>query len=168
MGTVAGDTFTCFRRHENAGATTSGSSKLGLGRDLDDAVLAATNKSIAQDQGLVNIVTLSFKCSNLPNLDTFTRTDGMVVLYQKVGNVWKELGKTEVIMDNLDPEWVKSFEVNYHFEKREYYKVVVYDIDDFNNLNNYAGHDLVGECEFAIHEIVTAANQTLERPLDCD
>jgi hypothetical protein len=51
-----------------------------MGRDLDDAVLAATNRSIAANQGLVNIVALSFQCADLPNLDTFTRTDGMAVL----------------------------------------------------------------------------------------
>ena len=83
-------------------------------------------------------------------------------------NVWREIGKTEVIMDNLDPKWVKNFEVPYHFEKREYYRAVVYDIDDFNNLNNYEGHDLVGSVEFAIHEPVTAACHTLEKRLECD
>ena len=168
MGASIGDTFTCFRKHENAGAVQSGTGRLGMGRDLDDAVLAATNRSIAANQGLVNIVALSFQCENLPNLDTFTRTDGMVILYKKEGNMWKEVGKTEVIMDNLNPKWVKNFEVAYHFEKREYYKVVVYDIDDFNNLNNVAGHDLVGSIEFAIHEVVTSANQTLEKHLECD
>ena len=154
--TAMGDNLTCFRKHENQGAVSSGASKMGQGKDLDDAVLAACNKSIAAGNGLVNIVSLSFACENLPNLDTFTRTDGMIVLYAKTGNVWNKLGQSEVIMDNLAPAWVKSFEVQYHFEKREYYKVVVYDIDDFNNLGNYAGHDLVGEVEFALHEVVTA------------
>ena len=42
-----GDTFTCMRRHENAQAVQSSSNqKFGVGRDLDDAVLAATNKNI--------------------------------------------------------------------------------------------------------------------------
>jgi len=169
MGAAIGDTFTCFRKHENAGAVSSGASKMGMGRDLDDAVLAATNRVMNQGQaGLVNIVSLSFQCNNLPNLDTFTRTDGMVVLFKKEGNVWREVGKTEVVMDNLDPKWVKNFEVPYHFEKREYYRAVVYDIDDFNNLNNYEGHDLVGSIEFAIHEPVTAPNHTLEKRLECD
>lgn len=85
MGATVGDTFTCFRKHENAGSVQSGTGKLGMGRDLDDAVLAATNRSIAQNQGLVNIVALSFQCNNLPNLDTFTRTDGMCVLFKKEG-----------------------------------------------------------------------------------
>lgn len=79
----AGDVCTCMRKHENAGAVSS-MQKFGVGQDLDDAVLAATNKNISED-GLVNIVTLSFACENLPNLDTFTRTDCMIILYQQRG-----------------------------------------------------------------------------------
>jgi len=56
---------------------------MGVGRDLDDAVLAATNKNIANEGGLVNLVSLSFAGENFPNLDTFTRTDGMCVLFKK-------------------------------------------------------------------------------------
>jgi hypothetical protein len=59
-------------------------------------------------------------------------------------------------------------EVQYFFEKREYFKVVIYDVDDEKNINNYAGHDLVGSVEFGIHEIVTAPNQTLEKTIECD
>ena len=82
MGTALGDNFTCFRKHENAEAVQSGASRLGMGRDLDDAVLAAQNRVMnANAQGLVNMVSLSFSGSDFPNLDTFTRTDGMVVLY---------------------------------------------------------------------------------------
>ena len=58
--------------------------------------------------------------------------------------------------------------MQYHFEKREYYKVVVYDIDDFNNLENFGGHDKVGEYEFALHEVVTARDQTIHRNVECE
>ena len=50
-------------------------------------------------------------------MDTFTRTDGIVVLYEKRGSMWQMLGMTEAIMDNLDPEWVKDFTVPYKFEE---------------------------------------------------
>lgn len=69
-------------------------------------------------------------------------------------------------MDNLNPAWVKSFDVQYHFEKRENFKVEVYDVDDMNNLNNFAGHDFVGAVEFSVHEVVTCRDQTLERQLE--
>ena len=44
--TKAGDVVTVGRKHENAGAISSSSKKFGIGQDLDDAVLAATNQSI--------------------------------------------------------------------------------------------------------------------------
>ena len=71
-------------------------------------------------------------------------------------------------MDNLNPTWVKSFDVQYHFEKREQFKAEVYDVDDTNNVKNLAGHDFVGAIEFSVHEVVTCRDQTLERPLDND
>ena len=74
--------MTCMRSHQNVGAVSAGG-QAGTGRDLDDAVLAAVNQSISANQsGLVNTITLSFACENLPNLDTFTRTDGLVALYR--------------------------------------------------------------------------------------
>ena len=153
--TAIGDNMSCFRTHQNQGAVQSGSS-MSVGRDLDDAVLAAVNQNINSAQsGLVQTIQLSFRCENLPNLDTFTRTDGMLVFYKQVGTQWQKLGMTEVIMDNLSPTWVKSFDVQYHFERREQYKVEVYDVDDENNLNNFAGHDFVGSLEFSVHEVVT-------------
>lgn len=69
----------------------------------------------------------------------------MVVLYEKKGTMWEQLGMTEVIMDSLDPEWVKCFDVPYKFEEQQLFKVVVYDIDDFDNIHNFRNHDLVGE-----------------------
>jgi hypothetical protein len=103
-----------------------------MGRDIDDAVLASTNQSISSNiTGLVSVMTLSFSCENIPNLDTFTRSDGMAIVYQKNGNEWHKIGNTEVIHDCLDPKWVRSFDVQYHFEKKDFFKVVVYDIDDF-------------------------------------
>jgi hypothetical protein len=51
-------------------------------------------------------------------MDTFTRTDGMAVLYEKRGRLWSLIGMTEIIMDNLDPEWVQCFDVRYSFEEQ--------------------------------------------------
>ena len=73
---------------------------------------------------------------------------------------------TEVIMDNLNPQWVKQMDVQYNFEVREVYKVEIFDVDDFNNLNNFASHDFVGGVEFTLHEVVTQRDQTLVRQLE--
>lgn len=76
--------MSCFRSHQNATAVQS---TIPAGRDIDDAVLAAVNKNM-EAQGLVNTVRLSIQCKNLPNLDTFTRTDGMCVLFKQVNGQW--------------------------------------------------------------------------------
>ena len=58
-------------------------------------------------------------------------------------------------MDNLSPSWVKSFDVQYNFEKRENYRVDIYDVDDTANVQNLSGHDYIGYLEFSVHEVVT-------------
>ena len=79
--------------------------------------------------------------------------------------MWQQLGMTEVIMDNLSPEWVKCFDVPYKFEEQQSFKVDVYDVDDFTNLKNFASHDHVGGLEFTLHEVVTAKDQILIKPI---
>lgn len=81
--TAIGDALSCFREHQNANSMARGVA-IGSGKDIDDAVLAATQNLINQ-QGLVQTLRLTFRCKNLPNLDTFTRTDGVVFLYEKRG-----------------------------------------------------------------------------------
>jgi hypothetical protein len=145
-GTSLGDSMSCFRAHQNEAAVQNG---ISSGRDLDDAVLAAVNRQIdAGASGLVQTVRLSIACKNLPNLDTFTRTDGMAVLSKQNGKSWQKLGMTEVIDDNLNPQWVKQFDVQYNFEVPENYKIDVYDIDDKTALNAFDRHDYVGSLEF--------------------
>ncbi len=155
--TAIGDTFSCLRDHQNPNSIARGIAA-GSGKDIDDAVIAAT-QNLINAQNLVQILRLTFRCKNLPNLDTFTRTDGVLFLYEKKGRSWNLIGHTEIIMDSLNPEWVKSFDLNYKFEEQQFFKAVVYDVDDFQNIFNFEKHDFIGEVEFNLHEIVTAKDQ---------
>lgn len=38
-------------------------------------------------------------------------------------------------------------------------------MDDFTDPNNLEAHDFIGEYEFLLHEVVTARNQQLKKPL---
>lgn len=75
------------------------------------------------------------------------------------------MGQTEVIHDNLNPQWVTKIAAEYHFEQQEKFKVEVYDVDDDNQINNLSAHDFIGRLEFELHEIVTAPNQKLTKNL---
>lgn len=46
--------------------------------------------------------------------------------------------------------------VDYYFESNDKYLIKVLDIDDEKNLSDTGNHDLLGELEFTLHEVVTA------------
>lgn len=143
------------------GAVRTGT-KMGTGSDLDAAVLAACNIGAS---GLVQRLQLAFSCEELINMDTFSKSDPFCILFRQTGNMWQKIGQTEVINDNLNPQWVTKITVDFHFEQQERFKVQVFDCDDDKNLQNLAAHDFIGELEFTLHEIVTTINQQMTKPL---
>lgn len=72
-------------------------------------------------------------------MDTTSESDPFVVMYKKVKQIWVKIGQTEVIHDNLNPEFVKKIPVDYHFEEQEKFKVEVYDSDDGHDVKDLAG-----------------------------
>lgn len=77
-------------------------------------------------------------------MDAFSLTDPMVVAYYEKEYVllilfsekWINIGRTEIIPESLNPKFVKTFIVNYVFEKKQKLKFEVYDIDDFDAIDN--------------------------------
>jgi len=70
-------------------------------------------------------------------MDKATKTDSFVVLW-KVGKQGTKqmLGKTEMIPDNLNPEFVKTIEVDFFFEEQHLFLLEVYDCDDATTMND--------------------------------
>lgn len=108
---------------------------------------------------------ITLKAEKLPNLDTFSKTDGMAVLFEKKNEQWQLVGMTEVISDCLDPEWVTPFQVEYRFEEMQQFKVTIYNMDDPNDIKGWASKQIVGESYFHLHEVVTAENQFITKSL---
>lgn len=53
---------------------------------------------------------LSISCQNLLNLDTFSKSDPMVVVYQfSSDGTRNEIGRTEYIKDTLNPKFIQKF-----------------------------------------------------------
>ena len=69
--------------------------------------------------GFGSQVELSVSCSELVNMDAFSLSDPLVVVYSKTGAAWEELGRTEMIKDNLNPHFVRSFKTEYRFEEMQ-------------------------------------------------
>uniref|UniRef100_A0AAY4DLG0 C2 domain-containing protein n=1 Tax=Denticeps clupeoides TaxID=299321 RepID=A0AAY4DLG0_9TELE len=66
-------------------------------------------------------VEITVSCRNLLDRDTFSKSDPICVLYtQGVGNrEWREYGRTEVIDNTLNPDFVTKFILDYFFEERQ-------------------------------------------------
>ena len=89
-------------------------------------------------------MSIGFKCSELPNVDTTSQSDPFIVFYKQINGQWSKIGNTEIIYDDLNPEFVKKIQVDHIFEMQEYYKVEVYDADDANAIQDLGSQDFIG------------------------
>ncbi|XP_022609764.1 copine-3-like isoform X1 [Seriola dumerili] len=110
----------------------------------------------------VTKVALSISCENLLDMDTFSKSDPLCVLFMNSsGSQWCEIGRTEKIKNCLNPSFSKTFVIDYYFEMVQKLKFEVYDIDSDNcSLQN---SDFLGELECTLGQIVSS--RKLTRPL---
>lgn len=81
---------------------------------------------------------------------------------------WTRVGVTETIKNQLDPQWVASFEVPYFFERTQWLLVKVYDRDaKADQYEDLSVHDFIGEAALRVPELVRANGQAVEVPLLC-
>jgi hypothetical protein len=99
-------------------------------------------------------IEISISCRNLINLDVLSKSDPMCVMYTLdiKSQKYIEYGRTETIMDNLNPEFAKKFVIDYFFEESQKLKFEVYDIDSASR--NLSQHDFIGSVELTLGEIV--------------
>uniref|UniRef100_A0A8C5VVQ9 Copine-8 n=1 Tax=Microcebus murinus TaxID=30608 RepID=A0A8C5VVQ9_MICMU len=112
---------------------------------------------------LVLFLTLPYV--NLLDRDTFSKSDPICVLYvQGVGNKeWREFGRTEVIDNTLNPDFVRKFILDYFFEERENLRFDLYDVD--SKSPNLSKHDFLGQVFCTLGEIVGSQGSRLEKPI---
>ncbi|WAR26495.1 CPNE8-like protein [Mya arenaria] len=109
-------------------------------------------------------VEISVKCRGLRDLDTFSKSDPMCVMFTKdvKSGQFYEYGRTETIQDNLNPDFVKKFVINYFFEESQKLKFELYDVD--SKSAKLSDHDFLGRMECTLGEVV-AAGGDFQRPL---
>ncbi|XP_046841250.1 copine-9-like [Xenia sp. Carnegie-2017] len=111
-------------------------------------------------------VEISVKCKNLADMDLFSKSDPVVVLFVKSvdGREWREFGRTEVIMNTLNPVFVKKFIMNYFFEEIQELRFHVYDVD--SNSPRLSDHDFIGRLDITLGSIIGEHGGRLEAKLE--
>lgn len=117
-------------------------------------------------RGLYTPLELSFSASKLRNMDALSKSDPMLVVYTKMDGRLEEIGRTEVILNSLEPSWITKAAINYQFEIVQPLVFKIYDIDTrYHNtpvkMLNLAQQDFLGEACCNLSEIVTKFNHSL-------
>ena len=68
---------------------------------------------------LSNVISLWISCSNLPNVDYGSLTDGFIVIFENTSQGKKEIGRTEIVANSLNPEFIKEIQMRFYFEKTQ-------------------------------------------------
>ena len=137
---------------------------------------------------LATKVELTISCENLLDMDVFSKSDPLCVLYINTsGSHWYEVcirlwievsrwtagvlvglnlvsdmtfalradfpqyGRTEMILNCLNPKFAKKFVIDYFFEMVQRLKFEVYDID--NNTYDLSDDDFLGEFECSLGQV---------------
>jgi len=112
-------------------------------------------------------IEISVRCSNLADRDLTSKSDPTCILLvpksaQK--NDWAEYGRTEKILDSLDPHWQTKFVIDYRFEERQMLRFAIYDIDS-DRLNKLSDHDSLGHLDCSLGEVVAAQSKGFSKKL---
>jgi len=99
-------------------------------------------------------VELFISCRKLKNMDYFSLTDPQVKLFIEKNGQFIFFDKTEMISDNLNPNFTKSFILDYYFEVKQKLKFEIIDIDGPNQ------SEFVGEVHTTLGEIIGSKNNT--------
>ncbi|KAA3454363.1 protein BONZAI 1-like isoform X1 [Gossypium australe] len=80
--------------------------------------------------GILSQIELSFSATNLRDRDVFSKSDPMLVVYikERDGAVI-EVFRTEVVLNSLNPTWIKKYTIAYHFEVVQTLLFHVFDVD---------------------------------------
>uniref|UniRef100_A0AAY4CNC4 C2 domain-containing protein n=1 Tax=Denticeps clupeoides TaxID=299321 RepID=A0AAY4CNC4_9TELE len=109
-------------------------------------------------------VEMTVSCRNLLDRDTFSKSDPS----KRVQNVsslvlfW-QFGRTEVIDNTLNPDFVRKFILDYFFEERQNLRFDLYDVD--SKSSNLSKHDFLGQSFCTLGEVVGSLGSRLEKPL---
>uniref|UniRef100_A0A674N968 Copine Va n=1 Tax=Takifugu rubripes TaxID=31033 RepID=A0A674N968_TAKRU len=76
---------------------------------------------------------------------------------------WREFGRTEVIDNTLNPDFVRKFILDYFFEEKQNLRFDVYDVD--SKSPDLAKHDFLGQVHCTLGEIVGSPASRLEKSL---
>lgn len=110
-------------------------------------------------------VELTVSAKNLRDRDTLSKSDPLCILFLKETghDRFFEVGRTEMIKDSLNPQWIRKFEMDYRFEERQILKFSIYDWD--TKSTKPEDQDSLGSVECSLGEIMGRQGSELSKTI---
>ncbi|KAF9292378.1 Copine-8 [Mortierella alpina] len=112
---------------------------------------------------------LKIKCKGLADLDFLSKSDPQcfVFLMDPKTRTWckEPIGKTEMVLNKLECEFVKSIIIDYRFEAIQPIRFTVVDVDNRND-PSWTAQELVGHFDTEVGKIVGSRGRTLAGRLE--
>lgn len=105
-------------------------------------------------------------CRDLIKKDVHSKSDPFIILYVKdsKNKSFVEIGRTEVIYDNHNPNFSKQFRMDYFFEEEQILRFDCYD-EDKKGSKRLKDHDILGSCSMALGELVHSSGSRMAKKL---
>ena len=108
-------------------------------------------------------VQIFVSATKVKNMDMMTDSDPQCSLKSRPmfdeDTPWKFLGDTEVIDNNLNPQWLRHFSINYVFHLD---KELKFEVWNYNTAND---KDLIGEVLISLNQLMGCKGMTMIEPL---
>lgn len=102
-------------------------------------------------------VSLWVSLRDVPRLDYLSESDPLVAIsLQDEHGTFKEIGRTEAMQNNPNPDFKAVVTLDYFFEERQTLRFHAVDVD--SSSKDMSAHDLIGTLDVTLGDIITAPN----------
>uniref|UniRef100_A0A8D3DA61 Copine family member 9 n=1 Tax=Scophthalmus maximus TaxID=52904 RepID=A0A8D3DA61_SCOMX len=122
-------------------------------------------------------IEVTVSCRNLLDMDTFSKSDPGNCCLRHIHPFYENqypgylihhtthhsFGRTEVIDNTLNPDFVRKFVLDFFFEEKQNLRFDVYNVD--TRSSNLSKHDFLGQMFCTLGEIIGSSGSRLERTL---
>lgn len=107
-----------------------------------------------------SVVELRFRCRGLKKSDLTSESDPFLVVYmEEGGRAWREIGRTETVVNSANPTFTKAFHIDYFFEEVQRLRIEAFDRD--SSSEKLSQHDFLGCVELTMGQLMSAKGQSM-------
>ena len=119
------------------------------------------NNASLDDHGPSSKIQMFISCRNLKNLDIIGKSDPYCEVFLKNDDrtEWEMVGKTDTVINSLNPDFSKPITINYYFEKAQQIRFEIYDLDPSRS-------EMQGALTTKVSHLLGARNQTFVGDLE--